>query len=339
LGISDFADVYSLFFFIFDENNTMTDIIVGIEIGVKTTEIGFADLDGKIFEKTQLHSEAYPIFSSFVDAIIQEIKDVIKIQSTSIFNKAKVKAIGLASPGANAIEGTLSQAVNLPWEIDADLPSKLEKEFKTKVHLVNDASAVCIAESYYGACKGVDDCVVITLGEGVGMGVIANGKIVLGHDGFAGEGGHMIVKEDGRKCGCGRSGCVETYTSNSGLKLTAQELRMKHAGNSILNDISTLTEKVIYKAVELNDDLALKIFDETAKVLALAIANVATVTSPEKVVLYGGLATSGQAIVKAVNKHLPEYLLFGDKNNLRVSLSELHDENAVLLGAIAITRQ
>lgn len=258
----------------------MADIIVGIEIGVKTTEIGFANLEGKIFEKMQLHSEAYPIFSSFIDAIILEIKDVLKVQSTSIFSKVKVKAIGLASPGVNAIEGTLSQAVNLPWEVDVDLPAMLEKEFKTALHLVNDASAVCIAESYYGACKGVDDCIVITLGEGVGMGIIANGKLILGHDGFAGEGGHMIVKEDGRKCGCGRSGCLETYTSNSGLKLTAEELRTKHAGNSILNDISTLTEKVIYKAVDLNDELALKIFDDTAKVLALAIANIATVTSP-----------------------------------------------------------
>jgi len=317
----------------------MADIIVGLDIGVKTTEIGFADLDGKIFEKTHLHSDAYPIFRSFVDAIIMEISDVLKVQSTSIFSKTKVKAIGLASPGANAIEGTLSEAVNLPWEVDIDLPAILKKEFKTEMHVVNDASAVCIAERFYGAGKGVEDCIVMTFAEGVGMGVISNGKIVLGHDGFAGEGGHMIVKEDGRICGCGRRGCLETYTSNSGLIKTAEELRTKHAGNSILNDISTLTEKVIYKAVELNDDLALKIFDETAKVLALAIANFATITSPEKVVLYGGIATAGESIAKAVNRHLPKYLLFGEKNKLRVSLSELHDENAVLLGAIAVTKQ
>lgn len=317
----------------------MADIIVGLDIGVKTTEIGFADLEGKIFEKTQLHSGAYPIFRSFVDAIIMEINDMLKVQTTSIFSKAKVKAIGLASPGANGLEGTLSEAVNLPWEVDVDLPAILEKEFKTEMHVVNDASAVCIAESFYGACKGVSDCVVITFAEGVGMGVIANGKLILGHDGFAGEGGHMIIKEEGRKCGCGRVGCLETYTSNKGLILTAEELRTKHAGNSILNDISTLTEKVIYKAVDLNDELALKIFDETAKVLALAIANIATITSPEKVVLYGGLATAGDSIVKAVNKHLPKYLLFGENNDLRASLSELHEENAVLLGAIAVTKQ
>lgn len=317
----------------------MADIIVGLDIGVKTTTIGFADIEGNIFEKTQLHSDAYPIFRSFVDAIIVEIKDVLKIQSTSIFSKAKVKAIGLASPGANAKDGSLSEAVNLPWEVNVDLPSVLEKEFKTTTHVVNDASAVCIAESFYGACKDVEDCIVITFAEGVGMGVISNGRIITGYDGFAGEGGHMIVKEGGRACGCGRSGCLETYTSNKGLILTAEELRTKHAGNSILNDISTLTDKVIYKAAELDDQLALKIIDQTADVLALAIANMATITSPEKVVLYGGLAAAGDKIAKAVNKHLPKYLLFGEKNTLRVSLSELGDQNAVLLGAIAVTKQ
>ncbi|MFT6716300.1 MAG: glucokinase [Saprospiraceae bacterium] len=317
----------------------MADIIVGIEIGVKTTEIGFADLEGKIFEKSLLHSDAYPIFSSFAEAMVMEIKEVLKIQSTSIFSKAKVKAIGMAAPGANSKEGTLAQGVNLPWEVDMDLPAMFQKEFKTRVEVVNDATAVCVAESFYGACKDIKDCIVITIGEGVGMGIIANDKLVLGHDGFAGEGGHMIVREDGRNCGCGRSGCVETYVSNTGLKLTAEELRTKHAGNSILNDISTLTDKVIFKAVELNDDLAIKILDETAQVLALAIANMATVTNPEKVILYGGVAKAGEIFIKAVNKHLPKYLLFGEKNDLRVSLSELHDENAVLLGAIAATKQ
>lgn len=316
----------------------MADIVVGIEIGVKTTEIGFANTDGEIFEKTHLHSDAYPIFSSFVEAIVMEIQDVLQVQSTSIFSKAKVKAIGLAAPGANSIEGTLSEAVNLTWDVDMDLPEVLQKEFKTEMHVINDASAVCIAESFYGACKGVDDCVVITLGEGVGMGIMSQGKLISGHDGFAGEGGHMIVKEGGRQCGCGRKGCLETYTSNNGLKLTANDMRREHAGNSILNDISTLTEKVIYKAVELEDELALKILDETAKVLAFGIANIATITSPEKVVLYGGLATAGESIKNAVNKHLPSYLLFGEKNDLRVSLSELNDQNAVLLGAIAVTK-
>ena len=234
--------------------------------------------------------------------------------------------------------GTIDFAPNLNWKGVVPLVQLFEEHFLFPVVLTNDANAAAIGERIYGAAKGINDFVMVTLGTGLGSGFVVNGNLVYGHDGFAGELGHTIVEKNGRECGCGRKGCLETYASASGIVRTAKEF-LENSNNSLLADVKELSSKSIADAALKGDALALEIFDYTAEKLGFSLANTVALTSPKLIVLFGGLAQSGDLILKPTKKYMEAYLLNIYQNKVAIVPSKLKASDAAILGASALAWQ
>ena len=250
----------------------------------------------------------------------------------------KVKGIGIGAPNGNYYNGTIEFAPNLPWKGVIRLAEMFEERLGIPTALTNDANAAAIGEMTYGVARGLKDFIMITLGTGVGSGIVINGQMVYGHDGFAGELGHVIVKEDGRPCGCGRKGCLETYCSATGVARTAREMLIARSDESLLRKIPAeeIVSKDVYDAAVRGDKLALEIFQYTGDILGRALANAIAFSSPEAIVLFGGLAKAGDLILKPVQKSMEENVLNIYKGKTRLLLSELKDADAAVLGASAL---
>ncbi|MDR0737509.1 MAG: ROK family protein, partial [Prevotellaceae bacterium] len=248
--------------------------------------------------------------------------------------------LGLGAPNANYYTGNIEFAVNLLWTGVLPIAQKLKEHFAgLPVVITNDANAAAIGEMVYGGAKGMADFVVVTLGTGLGSGIVAGGELLYGHDGFAGELGHIIVTPDGRECGCGRKGCLETYASASGIIRTVYKLLADHRGDSELKSISfnELSADMITKAAINRDPIAIEAFAHTGRLLGLALANMITITSPEAIFLFGGLAKAGKYIFDPVKEHMEENLLKFWKGKVKLLPSGLNDEtNAAVLGSAAL---
>jgi len=312
----------------------MKELCIGIDIGGTNTAIGIVDIDGNFSAENSISTNKYLGIDDFIDALnicIKESLDSININYI-------LKGIGIGAPNGNYYNGTIEFAPNLNWNEIIPLSDMLNKHFHVPVVLTNDANAAAMGEMIYGSAKNLKDFIVITLGTGLGSGLIVDGKVVYGHDGFAGEIGHTIYDHNGRMCGCGRKGCLETYASATGIKRTAIELLDNTDIESILNKIpkNELDSKDIYEAAVKGDKIALEAFDYTAKILGLKLADSVAYTSPEAIFLFGGLALSGDYILKPTKKYMEENLLKIYKNKVRLELSGLMGKNAAVLGAAAL---
>jgi len=245
--------------------------------------------------------------------------------------------IGIGAPNANYYKGIMENPPNLPWG-NVNVIEIVKKHIDLPAVITNDANAAAIGEMKFGAAKGMKDFIMITLGTGVGSGIVVNGELVYGHDGFAGEIGHTIYDPDGRMCGCGRRGCLETYTSASGIKRTVFELLGEFNDESILRNVSfnEMNSKMISEAANKGDKLALEAFDKTAKILAIKLADAIAHTSPEAIILFGGLALSGELIFNPLYKYLELYTLNVFKGKVKVIPSGLSNGNIAVLGAAAL---
>jgi glucokinase len=250
----------------------------------------------------------------------------------------EIIGMGIGAPNGNYYTGTIDFAPNLKWEGVVHLVDLFKKHFNFPVYLTNDANAAAIGERIYGAAKGIDDFVMVTLGTGLGSGFVVNGNLVYGHDGFAGELGHTIVEKNGRTCGCGRKGCLETYASASGIVRTAKEI-LENSNSSLLSDLNEITSKSIASAAIEGDQLALDIFDYTAEKLGFSLANTVAISSPKLIVLFGGLAQSGDLIIKPTKNYMEDYLLNIYKNKVDIVQSKLKASDAAILGASALVWQ
>ena len=251
----------------------------------------------------------------------------------------KIKGIGVGAPNGNYYTGDIEFAPNLPWKGVVHLAEMFEKRTGIPTALTNDANAAAIGEMTYGAARGMKDFIMITLGTGVGSGIVINGQMVYGHDGFAGELGHVIVRrENGRLCGCGRKGCLETYCSATGVTRTAREFLESRTDESLLRAIpaEAITSKDVYDAAVKGDKLAQDIFDFTGTILGEALADFIAFSSPEAIVLFGGLAKSGDYIFKPIQKAIDDNVLPIFKGKTKLLLSELKDADAAVLGASAL---
>ena len=309
----------------------MKKTVVGIDIGGTNIDIAFVDKKGEILLRSHHATNEYPQFQDFVKALAEEIK-YLKSK-----NNIDVIAIGIGAPNGNYYNGTIEYAPNLEWKGIVQVVKMIENEINIPAFITNDANAAAMGEMLYGGAKGLQDFVYITLGTGVGSGIVVNGRLVYGHDGFAGEIGHTIVEENGRLCGCGRKGCLETYSSVSGLIRSVLLLKSQYP-ESILNnyDKNDITGKIIYEAAVKGDSLALHAFDIAVKKLGLALANVSAITSPHTIFLFGGLAKAKEFIFKPVKNNMEKNLLnvFRDKIELKPSL--LADNEAAIKGAAAL---
>lgn len=312
---------------------------IGIDIGGTNTGFGLVDKDGNIIEILSLSTKDYFDYEIYLNEVTKNIIYLIEKSP----NKDLIQGIGIGAPNGNYYNGTIEHAPNLNFKgiipVKEYIENRLsEKGFPLKVTLTNDANAAAIGEMIYGGAKNVKNFLMITLGTGVGSGVVVDGKIVYGHDGFAGEVGHTIVQPEGRLCGCGRKGCVETYSSVTGIKKTALELIRETCTNSILRTLpeEEIGGKTIYQAGMQGDELAIKCFDITAKMLAIGMANAVAITSPEKIFLFGGLTKSGDLLMTPLKKYFEESLFVVFKNKIELKLSDLDENNAAILGAAAL---
>lgn len=315
------------------------DYSIGIDIGGTNTVIGLVDEKGNVVAKEKLKTRDFTI----VDEYLQAITAKIELLADRVKEENLILGVGIGAPNGNYYHGTIEYAPNLPFNGIIELKEILEvlllkDGYNLKVTVTNDANAAAIGEMIYGKAKDVKNFIMITLGTGVGSGIVVNGKLVYGHTGFAGEVGHTIIDPDGRQCNCGRKGCVERYASATGIVITIKEMLDNSSDNSVLRNIDRdkITSKDIYDAAVKGDKTALECFDYTAKQLALGIANAAEITSPEKVYLFGGLSKSGDFLLKPLKKYMEEFLFSIFQNTIDIELSGLKEEDAAVLGAAAL---
>lgn len=308
---------------------------VGIDIGGTNTVFGIVDANGSILASGSIKTGAYEKAETYVDEVCKHLLPLIEANG----GVEKIKGIGVGAPNGNYYTGNIEFAPNLPWKGVVPLAALFEERTGIPTALTNDANAAAIGEMTYGAARGMKDFIMITLGTGVGSGIIINGQMVYGHDGFAGELGHVIVRrENGRLCGCGRKGCLETYCSATGVTRTAREFLEKRTDDSLLRAIPAdqITSKDVYDAAVKGDKLAQDIFDFTGTILGEALADFIAFSSPEAIVLFGGLAKSGDYIFKPIQKAIDDNVLPIYKGKAKLLLSELKDADAAVLGASAL---
>lgn len=310
--------------------------VLGIDIGGTNTVIGVVDARGNVIGATSLKTQIRPSFSEYVEDIHHE---TLNLLGTLDINIDEIQGIGVGAPNANFYNGTIENAANLRWKGVLPLADELHDKFGIPVACTNDANAAAIGEMTYGAAKGMKNFIMITLGTGVGSGIVANGQLLYGSNGFAGELGHVTVKRNnGRLCGCGRSGCLECYCSATGVARTAREmLEFSTEPSQLRNlDLSEITSKDVYDAAIAGDKVAIQVFNYTGKVLGEAFSNFVTFSAPEAIILFGGLAKSGDLLLRPIKKHMEENMLFVWKDKVKVLLSELKDTDAAVLGASAL---
>ena len=308
---------------------------VGIDIGGTNTVFGVVDANGSILASGSIKTGAYEKAETYVDEVCKHLLPLIEANG----GVEKIKGIGVGAPNGNYYTGNIEFAPNLPWKGVVPLAALFEERTGIPTALTNDANAAAIGEMTYGAARGMKDFIMITLGTGVGSGIVINGQMVYGHAGFAGELGHVIMRrENGRLCGCGRKGCLETYCAATGVALTAREFLESRTDDSLLRAIPAdqITSKDVYDAAVKGDKLAQDIFDFTGTILGEALADFIAFSSPEAIVLFGGLAKSGDYIFKPIQKAIDDNVLPIYKGKAKLLLSELKDADAAILGASAL---
>jgi len=305
---------------------------IGIDIGGTTTSLGLADRRGQILMQATMPTRGFETVEQYIAAIETEVK---KFEAHA--GKDNINGVGVGAPNGNFYTGEIVDAPNMPWRGRIQLADMMSNALGYKVTLTNDANATAMGEMMYGAARGMKDFIMVTLGTGVGSGFVANGQLIYGHDGFAGELGHVIAVRDGRACGCGCNGCMERYCSATGIVITANELLAQRDGTSLLrNKQDNLSAKVIHDAAMAGDALAIEIFDYTAMILGQTLANAVAITSPQAIILFGGLAKAGDVLYTPVKKYMEADLLSMYQGKIELLPSALPDADAAILGASAL---
>ena len=310
--------------------------VVGIDVGGQTTKIGVVDARGDVLAQTVIRSDIYGADAvAYIDALAVAVKGVIKEAG----KEGDIRGIGVGAPNGNHYTGTIDYAPNLAWAADGsvEFAKMLTDRVGVPVSLTNDANAAAVGEMTYGAARGMKNFVMITLGTGVGSGIIIDGNLVYGHDGFAGELGHTnVVRHNGRTCGCGKTGCLEAYCSAIGVARTAREWLEMSNEPSLLRDVDNISSKDVYEAAKEGDALALRVFDYTGTLLGRSFADFVAFSAPEAIVLFGGLARSKEFLYEPMMNSMNENLLKIWKGKVKILFSQLKESDAAILGASAL---
>lgn len=313
----------------------MEPLAIGIDIGGTGTKYGIVDRVGNLLFSGEMSTRNHMEVMPYIDDLYENIAPLIE-QAGGI---GRIKGIGIGAPNGNYYKNTIEYAANLPWKGIIPFGKMAEDKFKLPVVLTNDANAAAIGEMMYGAAQGMNDFIMITLGTGVGSGIVANGKLVYGHDGFAGELGHTIIIPDGRLHeGTQKRGSLESYASATGVRLSAIEFLQKSDKPSLLRNIpfNEIDSKKVYEAAIEGDELAKEIFEFTGKILGMALANFVMFSSPEAIVLFGGLTKAGDFILKPTREHMEANLIQVFENKVKILVSHLKESDAAILGASAL---
>ncbi|GAB7086566.1 ROK family protein [Marinifilum fragile] len=311
----------------------MTEIAIGIDIGGTNTVYGCIDSKGNTIANGSIPTQIKENFEDYIEDLISAIKSSIENSNKEV----TIVGVGIGAPNGSYRAGTIENAANLRWKGTLPIAKMVNEKLNVPVKVTNDANAAALGERIFGGAKNMSDFMVITLGTGLGSGIVVNGDLLYGYEGFAGEVGHIIVRPGGRDCACGRKGCLETYVSATGVKRSVYKLLAKHLGDSTLRDVpfNNLNAKMVAEAANQGDSVALETFKYTGKMLGEALANVASVTAPEAIFLFGGLAKAGDLLFDPVKEAMDENMLFLYKDKVKLLPSQLGDD-AAILGAAAL---
>ena len=311
----------------------MREVVIGVDIGGTFTKYGIIDRNGNCLIESSIDTNS----GNGVEAFLKDATKAFK-NDLAKFSDVTLKGIGIGAPNGNYYNGTIEFAPNLKWKGIVHLVDLFKKNFNVPIFLTNDANAAAIGEMIYGNAKSLRDFIVITLGTGLGSGIVSNGELIYGHDGFAGEIGHTIVRHNGRQCGCGRKGCLETYASATGIKRTVFKLLADSLEESKLRSVSfnELTAEMITEAAKKGDKIALEAFEYTGLLLGQTLADSVAYTSPQVIFLFGGLAKAGNLILEPTRRHLEDNLLNIYKGKVKVLISGMEELNAAIMGAGAL---
>ncbi len=311
----------------------MKEIAIGMDIGGTNTKFGLVEKNGEIIYQDSIPTMADDNVNDFIKFLKEKLTPIIADQGD-----ITVRGVGIGAPNANYYKGTIEYAPNIRWGEYIYFKETFAQYFDYPMVLTNDANAAALGEMVYGNAQGMNDFILITLGTGLGSGMVVNGKLVYGHDGFAGELGHVNVKPDGRLCGCGRRGCLETYVSATGIKRTIFKLMAEETEDSDLRNIpyDELTSLMITEAANKQDPLAIKAFEYTGRILGEKLADTVLHTSPEAIFLFGGLVKAGNYLFTPTRKYLENFIFKMFKNKVKLLPSGLMDKNAAVLGASAL---
>lgn len=312
----------------------MKEVTLGIDIGGTYTKFGFIERNGEAIFDGSISTTGHRDIAAYQKNLADEIKQTF----TKFEKEYHIAGVGIGAPNGNYYKGTIEFAPNLDWKEVVPFVEMFKVHFDLPMALTNDANAAAIGEMIYGSAVGMKDFVVITLGTGLGSGLVVNGEVVYGHDGFAGEVGHVMVYENGRMCGCGNRGCFETYASASGLRRTVFELLCNETQPSKLRNISfnDMTSKMIADAAKDGDEIAAMAVEHTAKILGMKLADTVAHTSPEAIFLFGGLTKAGDILFTPTRESFERNLLKVYKNKIKIVPSGLQETNAAVLGASAL---
>ena len=314
----------------------MNTYSIGIDIGGTNTDIGLVRDDGRCMAKKNLPTNKYYDASVYVSDICDKIKDLMGENEVTA-----IDGIGIAAPAGNFYTGCIENATNLNFKGVIDLAAMFHDHLDVPIVVSNDANAAAYGELVYGGAKGMKHFVMFTLGTGVGSGIVVDGKLVHGKTGGAGELGHAILIPEGRPCGCGRKGCLETYTSATGIRRTALEMmeaNPDYDGALRKVDPKELTSKMVGDAAKYGDPLAIKVFEKTGYWLGIALANAVAFSGPEAIFLMGGPVKAGEVLLKPTRESFKKHLCFVYDGSVDIRVSELPDNDAAILGAAALTK-
>lgn len=311
------------------------DLVIGIDVGGQTSKCGIVDARGTVITQTVIRSDETSDANQFVAGLAEAINHLIAEAGA----EGRIRGIGVGAPNGNYYTGCIESAPNLPWAHEKVEFAKLLSEQMNgiPVSLTNDANAAAVGEMTYGAARGMKNFIMITLGTGVGSGIVINGEVVYGHDGFAGELGHTCaVRHNGRACGCGKTGCLEAYCSAIGVARTAREWLEMSDEPSLLRSLDRITSKDVYEAAKEGDKIALKIFEFTGRILGEKLADFIEFSAPEAIVLFGGLARAKEFLTEPIRKAMDENVLPLWRGKVKLVYSQLKESDAAILGASAL---
>lgn len=308
-------------------------VCIGIDMGGTNTAFGFVTKEGIVVAEGNISTTGHNNIEEYIERLTLAIKE----QWSSINEKYQISAIGVGAPSGNYRTRSIEESANLPWKGVIPFCDMLEEVFEIPVFITNDANAATLGEQIYGGAKGMQDFIMVTLGTGLGSGYVANGRLIYGYNGLAGELGHTTAIKDGRECGCGKKGCLETYCSATGVKRTAIELMATTNTKSELRDIpyNKLTSKDVAIAANNGDKLAQQVFQITGEILGEALANTVAVTGPEAIFLMGGLTKAGDLLFTPLRKAFNKNLMFLFRDSVQILPSAI-DGNVAILGASAL---
>ena len=311
--------------------------VIGIDLGGQTAKFGIVDARGNVLKQTAIRSNTQNNPEEFINDLAEGIKKLIDKE----YSIDEIRGIGIGAPNGNYYTGCIENAANLTWAKNqiVHFADMLKEKVGIPVALTNDANAAAVGEMTYGAARGMKNFIMITLGTGVGSGIVINGDVVYGHDGFAGELGHTCaVRNNGRICGCGKTGCLETYASAMGVARTAREILELTDRKTLLRNIpaENITSKDVFDAAIEGDEVAKDIFAFTGRMLGEKFADFIAFSAPEAIILFGGLTKAGDLIYKPIVESMNLNLMPIWRNKVKVLFSTLKESDAAILGASAL---